>query len=53
MSARVFMKRLAAVEIDPKRSNQHEFNAGRLRQETGPEGGSVSGSRGVSVLQGR
>ncbi len=27
------MKRLAAVEIDPSLSNQHEFNAGRLRQE--------------------
>lgn len=29
------MKRLAEVEIDPRRSNQHEFNAGRLRRELG------------------
>ncbi len=35
------MKRLAAVEIDPARSNQHEFNAGRLRSEL-----RLGGSRG-------
>ena len=35
VSVRVFIKRLAAVEIDPWRSNQHEFNAGRLRRELG------------------
>ena len=44
MSARVFMKRLAAVEIDPKRSNQHEFNAGRLRQELGLRGDRCRGA---------
>ena len=44
MSARVFMKRLAAVEIDPARSNQHEFNAGRLRQELGLRGDPCKGS---------
>ena len=35
MSARIFVKRLASVEIDPSRSNQHEFNAGRIRRELG------------------
>lgn len=35
MSVRVFMKRLAEVEINPQLSNQHEFNAGRLRRELG------------------
>ena len=35
MSVRVFMKRLAEVEINPRRSNQHEFNAGILRRELG------------------
>ena len=44
MSARVFMKRLAAVEIDPARSNQHEFNAGRLRQELGLRGDPCQGA---------
>lgn len=44
MSARVFMKRLAAVEIDPARSNQHEFNAGRLRQELGLRGDPCKGA---------
>ena len=44
MSARVFMKRLAAVEIDPARSNQHEFNAGRLRQELGLKGDPCRGA---------
>ena len=44
MSARVFMKRLAAVEIDPERSNQHEFNAGRLRQELGLRGDPCRGA---------
>ena len=44
MSSRVFMKRLAAVEIDPKRSNQHEFNAGRLRQELGLKGNRCRGA---------
>ena len=44
MSARVFMKRLAAVEIDPARSNQHEFNAGRLRQELGLRGDPCHGA---------
>lgn len=31
------MKRLAKVEVNPQRSNQHEFNAGRLRRELGFE----------------
>ncbi|MYD00152.1 MAG: hypothetical protein F4X13_12885 [Gammaproteobacteria bacterium] len=44
MRARVFMKRLAAVEIDPARSNQHEFNAGRLRQELGLRGDPCQGA---------
>ena len=35
MSVRVFMKRLAEVEINPRLSNQHEFNAGVLRRELG------------------
>ncbi len=35
MKVRVFMKRLAEVEINPRRSNQHEFNAGILRRELG------------------
>lgn len=33
MSLRIALKRLSAVEIDPERSNQHEFHASRLRQE--------------------
>ncbi len=32
---RVFMKRLADVEVNPQRSNQHEFNAGGIRRELG------------------
>ena len=44
MSARVFLKRLAAVEIDPQRSNQHEFNAGRLRRELGLRGDPCRGN---------
>ena len=37
------MKRLAAVEIDPSLSNQHEFNAGRLRQELKLQGNPCKG----------
>ena len=44
MSARVFLKRLAAVEINPQRSNQHEFNAGRLRRELGLRGDPCKGT---------
>lgn len=44
MSVRVFMKRLAAVEIDPARSNQHEFNAGQLRRELGLRGDPCRGA---------
>ena len=43
MSVRVFMKRLAEVEINPRRSNQHEFNAGVLRRELGFEGDPTRG----------
>ena len=43
MNVRICMKRLAAVEIDPSLSNQHEFNAGRLRQELGLEGSPCRG----------
>lgn len=46
MSARVFIKRLVAVEIDPSRSNQHEFNAGRLRRELVLRGDPCKGSVG-------
>ena len=35
MTVRVFMKRLADGEVNPERSNQHEFNAGKLRRELG------------------
>lgn len=35
MSVQLFMKRLVDVEIDPSRSNQHEFNAGRLKKALG------------------
>ena len=42
------MKRLAAVEIDPSLSNQHEFNAGRLRQELGLRGNPCRG--GIDFL---
>ena len=44
MNARVFMKRLAGVEIDPERSNQHEFNAGRLRRELDLRGDPCQGA---------
>ena len=37
------MKRLAEVEINPRRSNQHEFNAGVLRRELGFEGDPTRG----------
>ena len=37
------MKRLAAVEINPSLSNQHEFNAGRLRRELGLTGNPCRG----------
>ena len=43
MSVRVFMKRLADVEINPQLSNQHEFNAGVLRRELGFEGDPTRG----------
>jgi hypothetical protein len=35
MTARVAVKRLAAVEVDPLLSNQHEMNAGNLRRQLG------------------
>lgn len=44
MSVRVFIKRLVAVEINPSRSNQHEFNAGILRRELRLEGDPCKGS---------
>ena len=34
-SARIAAKRLAEVEVDPSKSHQHEFNAGKLRKELG------------------
>lgn len=37
------MKRLAAVEIDPSLSNQHEFNAGMLRRELELKGNPCKG----------
>ena len=43
MNVRICMKRLAAVEIDPSLSNQHEFNAGRLRRELELEGNPCKG----------
>ena len=33
MTYRIAVKRLSAVEVDPSRSHQHEFHAGRLRRE--------------------
>ena len=38
------MKRLAAVEVDPEQSNQHEFNAGRIRKELGLKGDPCEGT---------
>lgn len=39
MPGRIALKRLAAVEIQPAASHQHELNAGTLRRELGfPEG---------------
>lgn len=43
MSVRVFMKRLVEVEVNPQRSNQHEFNAGVLRRELGFQGDPTRG----------
>src|SRR3954452_5223380 len=40
---RFAIKRLAAVEIDPDRSNQHEFNAGRIHSGLGFVSNSVHG----------
>ncbi len=42
------MKRLAAVEIDPSLSNQHEFNAGMLRRELNLAGNPCRG--GIDFL---
>ena len=44
MSIRIYMKRLAAVEVDPGQSNQHEFNAGRIRKELGLKGDPCEGA---------
>ena len=43
MGGRFAVKRLAAVEIDPDRSNQHEFNAGHLRSGLGFASDSAKG----------
>lgn len=43
MSRRVAVKRLSAVEVDPKRSHQHEFHAGTLRRALGLGDDKVSG----------
>ena len=45
MAYRIAVKRLSAVEVDPTRSNQHEFHAGRLRAElalTGTTRGNIT-----------
>jgi EcoRII C terminal len=44
MTSQVAVKRLAAVEIDPGSSHQHEFNAGKLRTGLGFGTGPVSGT---------
>lgn len=44
MSVRIYMKRLATVEVDPEQSNQHEFNAGRIRKELGLKGDPCEGA---------
>jgi len=41
--ARFAVKRLAAVEVDPERSHQHELNAGLLRRTLGISADRVSG----------
>ena len=43
MGGRFAVKRLVAVEIRPDRSNQHEFNAGRLHRGLGFDTGKISG----------
>lgn len=43
MSGQVAVKRIAAVEVDPESSNQHEFNAGKLRVGLGFGRVSVNG----------
>jgi hypothetical protein len=43
MAARYAAKRLVAVEVRPNRSNQHEFNAGLLRNALGIDHETLSG----------
>lgn len=49
MARRVAFKRLSAVEVDPSRSNQHEFNATRLRRELGIADEMSAGDLDVTV----
>ena len=45
MSVRsIYMKRLAAGEVDPEQSNQHEFNAGGIRKKLGLRGDPCEGA---------
>ena len=43
MTPRIVVKKLRAVEVDPKKSNQHEFHAGELRGLVGCGDEPVSG----------
>lgn len=49
MPRRVAVKRLEAVEVDPKRSNQHEFHAGTLRRALDLDDDKVSGHLRLEV----
>lgn len=49
---KVAVKRLAAVEISPDASHQHEFNAGLIREELGFGKGKTKGSLTVLVYTG-
>ena len=43
MAGQIAVKRIAAVEVDPQSSHQHEFNAGRLRIALGFGHGTTTG----------
>jgi hypothetical protein len=47
---RFAFKRLSAVEVDPKRSHQHEFHAGFIRKALGFPEGRTSGRLSVALF---
>jgi hypothetical protein len=50
VALRIAVKRLSAVETNPKRSNQHEFHAGELRRELELPATRVTGPFNVLIV---